>query len=152
VLQGVWSAAPNASRFDKMLPFGLSVFKFSLFDPAIALTSNTSEIYHSGLKLTDPLTKETTHEYLLLDSPRRVKDETKSLKMLAKIPIRFEVWPKDVEDYTFTLQIASNIVAPPTMTGELVKLDKGPAIESMQRRHNLRPFMLDVYNVEYNFG
>ena len=41
--------------------------------------------------------------------------------------------------------------SPPTLTGELVKLDKGPAIETLLRKHHLRPFQLDVYNVEYNF-
>ena len=33
---------------------------------------NTSEVYHSGLKLDDPLTKERTHDYLLFTSPRKV--------------------------------------------------------------------------------
>ena len=50
------------------------------------------------------------------------------------------------------MQTASNVVAPPLMTGELVKLDKGPAIEHLRKKHHLRPFLLDVYNVEYNFG
>ena len=72
--------------------------------------------------------------------------------MLARVPVRFEVWPKEVEDYTFNLQTASNVVAPPTLTGELVKLDKGPAIDSIKAKHHLRPFLLDVYNVEFNFG
>ena len=49
-------------------------------------------------------------------------------------------------------KIGTTVVAPPTMTGELVKLDKGPAIESLQKKHHLRPFMLDVYKVEFNFG
>lgn len=48
-------------------------------------------------------------------------------------------------------QTAAHIVAPPTFTGELVKLDKGPAMEMLQKKHNLRPFILDVYNVEYHF-
>ena len=42
-------------------------------------------------------------------------------------------------------------MAPPVFTGELVKLDKGAAIEAMKRKHNLRPFLLDVYNVEYKY-
>ena len=56
-----------------------------------------------------------------------------------------------VEDYEFSLQTAANIVAPPTFTGELVKLDKGRGIEVLKNKHNLRPFLLDVYNVEFNF-
>ena len=30
------------------------------------------QVYHSGLKLDDPLTKERTHDYLLFTSPRKV--------------------------------------------------------------------------------
>ena len=41
-------------------------------------------------------------------------------------------------------------MAPPTFTGELVKLDKGPAIVHLQNKHNLRPFMLDVYKAQFN--
>jgi len=149
LLQGVFRAAPNASRFDKMLPMGLSLSQLSVLPPGIALRSNTSEIYHSGLKLDDPLTKERTHDYLLISSPRKVKDKTVGLMLLARVPSKFDVWPKDVEDYSFSLQTASNIVAPPTMYGELVKLDKGPAIEHLQRKHHLRPFILNVYRVEY---
>ena len=152
MLLGMWRHAPNASKFDKMLPMDLSVYHFSLFNPAISLESNTTEIYHSGLKLDDPVTKERTHDYLLLSSPRRVKDNTVGLMLLARVPSQFDVWPKDFEDYTFSLQTASNVVAPPTMTGELVKLDKGPAIESLKKKHHLRPFLLDVYRVEFNFG
>jgi hypothetical protein len=152
MLEGVWRAAPNASKFDKMLPMDLSVFHFSLFNPAISLVSNTSEIYHSGLKLDDVVTKERTHDYLLLSSPRKVRDETKGIMLLARVPAQFQVWPQEVEDYTFNLQTASNVVAPPTLTGELVKLDKGPAMETLKSRHYLRPFLLDVYRVDFNFG
>ena len=73
MLQGVFRAHPNASRFDNFLPLGLSLYQFSVFPPGLALRANTSEIYHSGLKLDDPVTKEQTHEYLLLSSPRKVK-------------------------------------------------------------------------------
>ena len=73
------------------------------------------------------------------------------MALLARVPTRFDVWPKDIEDYEFSLQTAANIVAPPVFTGELVKLDKGAAIEAMKRKHNLRPFLLDVYNVEYKY-
>ena len=149
VLRGCFKAAPNASRFDKMLPFDLSLAHFSVLPPGLALRVNTSEIYHSGLKLDDPLTKERTHDYLLFSSPRKVKEKTESLVLLARVPSKFEVWPKNIEDYSFSLQTASNIVAPPTMFGEVTKLDKGPAIEHLQRKHHLRPFMLDVYRVEY---
>ena len=152
VLEGIWRNAPNASKFDKMLPFDLSVYQFSLFNPAISLTSNTTEIYHSGLKLDDPITKERTHDYLLISSPRKVRDKTAGIMLLARVPTQFDVWPKEVEDYTFNLQTASNVVAPPVMTGELVKLDKGPAIESLKSKHYLRPFLLDVYRVDYIFG
>ena len=34
----------------------------------------------------------------------------------------------------------------------LVKLDKGPAIEHIKSKHYLRPFLLDVYRVDFNFG
>jgi len=152
VLEGIWRMEHNASRFDKMLPFGLSLYQFSLFNPAISLESNTTEIYHSGIKLDNPVTKEKTHDYLLLSSPRKVKANTVGLMLLARVPVAFDVWPKDVEDYTFNLQTASNVVAPPTLTGELVKLDKGPAIDHLKQKHHLRPFLLDVYRVDYHFG
>ena len=143
MLLGIWRNAPNASKFDKFLPVpGMSVFHLSAFNPGVALTSNTSEIYHSGLKLSDKITKEMTHDYLLIASPRRVKDKTASVMLLARVPKQFEVWPEDVEDYSFNLQTASNVVAPPTMTGELIKLDKGPAIETIQKKHHLRPFKI----------
>lgn len=151
-LRGVWQMDFNSSKFDKFLPMGASVFDLSLFLPGISLTSNTTEIYHSGLKLDDPVTKERTYDYLLISSPRKVKDKTVGLMLLARVPTRFEVWPAEVEDYTFNLQTASNVVAPPTMTGELVKLDKGPAIDHLKKKHNLRPFILDVYKVDYNFN
>merc|ERR1712046_461184 len=48
--EGIFRASSNASRFDKALPFGLSLVQFSLFAPGLALKSNTSEIYHSSLK------------------------------------------------------------------------------------------------------
>ena len=54
MLQGMVSLAPNASKFDRYLPGDLSVFQFSLFNPGIALESNTSEIYHSGIKVNMP--------------------------------------------------------------------------------------------------
>jgi len=152
MLEGIWRADKNASRFDKFLPMDLSLFQMSLFNPAISLLSNTTEIYHSGIKLDDPVTKEKTHDYLLVSSPRRVKADTVGIMLLARVPTKFEVWPKEAEDYSFNLQTASNVVAPPLMTGELLKLDKGPAIEHLRKKHHLRPFLLDVYNVEYHFG
>lgn len=151
-LEGVWRASPNASRFDNMLPAGLSVYQLSAFLPGVAITANTSEIYHSGLKLDDKLTGEQTHEYLLISSPRKVRRRTQGVMILARVPYNFDVWPKEETDYSFDLQTAAHIVAPPTFTGELLKLDKGPAIVSLQNKHNLRPFMLDVYKVEYLFG
>ena len=57
LMQGVWRNSRNASRFDALLPFGLSVAQLSLLSPGIALTANTSEVYHSGLMLDDKLTK-----------------------------------------------------------------------------------------------
>lgn len=57
-------------------------------------------------------------------------------RLLARPPTR--------QDYTFNLQTASNVVAPPTLTGELVKLDKGAAMDHLKAKHHLRPFMLDV--------
>jgi hypothetical protein len=98
------------------------------------------------------VTGQKTHEYLLLSSPRKVKGKTVSIMLLARVPMRFEVWPKEETDYTFDLQTAAHVVAPPTFTGELVKLDKGPAIDALAKKHNLRPFMLDVYKFEFNYG
>lgn len=95
---------------------------------------------------------ENTHEYLLVSSPRKVKGKTVSIMLLTRVPMRFEVWPKEETDYTFDLQTAAHVVAPPTFTGELVKLDKGPAIDALAKKHNLRPFMLDVYKFEFNYG
>jgi len=150
-IEGIFRGAPNASRFDKLLPFDLSMVQVSLFAPGIALKSNTSEIYHSSLKLDDPLTKQRTHEYLLISSPRKVRGKTEGIMLLARVPAKFELWPVEFEDYSFSLQTASNVVQPPLMLGELVNLDKGPAIEHLKNKYHLRPFMLDVYNVEYSF-
>ena len=168
-------AAPNASRYDGLLPGGLSVYHFSLFNPSMAVTANTSEIYHSGLMLDDKLTKARTHDYLLLSSPRKVRRKTEAVSILARVPTKFVVWPPEAEDYSFSLQTASNMVMPPTLIGELVKLDKGTplrtsaqfcaqlsgailsdassttlaghAIDVIKSKHNLRPFLLDVYKV-----
>jgi hypothetical protein len=30
--------------------------------------------------------------------------------------------------------------------------EQGPAIEHLQKKHNLRPFLLDVYKIDYHFG
>ena len=154
---GLWRLDRNASRFDVppvegALPAGLPLTKLSLFAPGISLEVNSSEIYHSGIQLNDPLTKEKSHDYLMVSSPRRVKEATVGIMLLVKVPAQFDLWPKEVEDYTFNLMTASNIVAPPTLTGELVKMDKGPAIESLKEKHHLRPFILDVYRVDYNYG
>jgi hypothetical protein len=158
LLQGVFKQHPNASRFDRMFglsSLGLSLSQFSLFPSGISLEANTTEIFHSGLQLDDPLTKEKTHDYLLISSPRKVQGEAVGIMLLARVPVRFDVWPKGVEDHTFNLQTASSVVAPPTFTGELVKLDKGPAIEHLKKKHHhkgtslLRPFILDVYRVDY---
>jgi len=150
LLQGVWRNSPNASRFDSFLPFGLSVAQLSLLSPGLALTANTSEVYHSGLMLDDKLTKEKTHEYLLVSSPRKVRRTTTGIMLLVKVPMSADVWPKEETDYSFDLQTAAHIVSPPTFYGEIVKLDKGPAIVSLQNKHNMRPFMLDAYKVEYH--
>ena len=83
---------------------------------------------------------------------RQVKDKTVGIMLLARVPVSMELWPEGVEDYSFNLQTASNIIAPPTIVGELMKLDKGPAIEHLQKKHHLRPFLLDVYRVDYHFG
>mmetsp|Transcript_28849 Transcript_28849/g.70243 ORF Transcript_28849/g.70243 Transcript_28849/m.70243 type:complete len:179 (-) Transcript_28849:763-1299(-) len=50
LLDGVFRMEPNASRFDKFLPLGLSMYSLSMFNPGIAIKCNTSEIYHSGSK------------------------------------------------------------------------------------------------------
>merc|ERR1712087_433 len=95
VLSGVWRASPNCSRFDALLPLGLSLYDLSLLPPGVSLTANTSEIYHSGLKLDDKVTGERTHEYLLISSPRKVRRKTMGLMLLAKVPYHFDVWPKE---------------------------------------------------------
>merc|ERR1719424_301423 len=151
LLSGAWRLDANTSRWDALLPAGLSVSQLSLLSPGLAVTANTSEIYHSGIMLTDKVTGDNSHEYLLLSSPRKVKGRAVSIMLLARVPMRFEVWPKEETDYTFDLQTAAHIVAPPTFTGELVKLDKGPAMEALAKKQNLRPFMLDVYKFDYNF-
>lgn len=133
-ISAVWAAHPNASKFDALLPAGLSLTHLSLFPPGIALEANTSEIYHSGIKLDDPLTKKKTHDYMLVSSPRKVKDKTVGIMLLARVPTQFELWPEGVEDYSFDLATASNIVAPPTLSGELRKLDKGPAMDHLKKK------------------
>ena len=45
---------------------------FSMFPPGIAIKCNTSEIYHSGIKLDDAGGAK-SHDYLLISSPRKVK-------------------------------------------------------------------------------
>jgi hypothetical protein len=59
-----------------MLPLGLTAYKLSLFPPGVSIEANTSEIYHSGIKLDDPITKQKTHDYLLLSSPRKARRVT----------------------------------------------------------------------------
>ena len=107
MLHGIFSAEPNASRFDKLMPFGLSLYQLSLFDPAISLLSNTTEIYHSGIKLDDPVTKEKTHDYLLISSPRRVKSNTVGIVLLARVPVQFDVWPKEVRANVLAAGVAA---------------------------------------------
>jgi len=81
LLTAVWKDAPNSSKWDTMLGLdaaGLSLMSFSMFNPGIALKLNTSEVYHSGLKLDDPLTKQRSHDYLLFTSPRKVATSSRS--------------------------------------------------------------------------
>jgi len=151
MLDGVFRLEPNASRFDQFLPLGMSMFQLSLFNPGVAISCNTSEIWHSSIQLKDAA-GEKTHDYLLLSSPRKVKDKTVGVMTLARVPLSLELWPEGVEDYTMHMQAASSIIAPPTIVGELVKLDKGPAIEHLKKKHHLRPFLIDVYRVDYHFG
>ena len=53
LLSGAWRLDANTSRWDALLPAGLSVSQLSLLSPGLAVTANTSEIYHSGIMLTD---------------------------------------------------------------------------------------------------
>ena len=76
-------------------------------------------------------------------------DKTKAISLLAKVHTKFDVWPKNIEDLSLNLESASNIVQPPTMFGELKNLEKGAAIAHLQAKYNLRPFMMEVYRVEY---
>ena len=52
-LVGVWRLSPNTSRWDALLPGSLSVSQLSVLSPGIAVTVNTSEIYHSSMMLSD---------------------------------------------------------------------------------------------------
>jgi hypothetical protein len=60
--------------------------------------------------------------------PRRPRYHTAVVWSLAAVALSavrtVAVRCAGVEDYTFNLQTASNIIAPPTITGELLKLDK----------------------------
>jgi len=69
----VWRLSPNTSKWDALLPAGISVSQLSVLSPGLALRANTSEIYHSGMMLADKVTGVKTHEYLLLSSPRKVR-------------------------------------------------------------------------------
>ncbi|KAL3893962.1 MAG: hypothetical protein SGPRY_013944 [Prymnesium sp.] len=48
---------------------------------------------------------EKTHDYLLLSSPRKVKASTTGIMLLARVPVSIELWPADIEDYSFNLQV-----------------------------------------------
>ena len=108
-LKGTWSASTNHSRFDAFLPGDFSFYQISLFDPGLSVNVNSSEIFHSGIKLDDPVTKKRSHDYLLLSSPRRVKENTVGIMLLARVPTRFELWPENIDDDSFSLMV--NIVS-----------------------------------------
>ena len=80
-----WRDSPNASRFDGMLPMDLSLYDLSLLSPSVALTANTSEIYHSGIKL-DDAGGDKSHDYLLISSPRKVHATHVHCEMLRRTP------------------------------------------------------------------
>ena len=46
-----------------------------------------------------------THDYLLLSSPRKVKDKTTAIMLLARVPVSIELWPEGVDDHSYNLQV-----------------------------------------------
>ena len=75
VLAGIFAAAPNASRYDGLLPFGLSAYHLSLFNPSMAVTADTSELYHPGPTLDDAFDDETREESSDSDADDAFDDE-----------------------------------------------------------------------------
>ena len=55
-------------------PFGLVCLPLQA-EATYLLLGYCYQVYHSGLKLDDPLTKERTHDYLLFTSPRKVSSK-----------------------------------------------------------------------------
>lgn len=142
-----WSTTPNVTNFDHLLPGPLTMVQLSLANPNVRLFANATEILHSGIELRDAAGVK-SHDYLLVQSPRRVKREVAALMTLLKVPVTLEVWP-DGADMSMDLQIASGIVMPHLFTARLLPLEKGAAVAKLQEKHKLRPFLLDCFAVEF---
>lgn len=147
ILTGYWATTPNVSRWDYLLPGPFTVAHISFANPNVRIFANATEILHSGIELR-PGGGEKTHDYLLVQSPRKVKKEIASIMTLLKVPVTLEVWPQGA-DMSMDLQIASGIVSPHQFTARLFPLEKGAAIGKLMQKHKLRPFMLDVFEVDH---
>jgi hypothetical protein len=64
------------------------------------------------------------------------------------VPTTLEVWP-DNADTTMDLQIASGIVMPHLFSARVLPLEKGAAVAKVMEKHSLRPFLLDVFEVDH---
>jgi hypothetical protein len=148
VICGYWESTPSVSRFDHMLPGPLTLVQLSLANPSVRLFANATEILHSGIALSNGPGGAKSHDYLLVQSPRRVKREVAAIMTLLKVPVELEVWPQSA-DMTMDLQIASGIVMPHLFSARLLPLEKGPAVAKLSEKHKLRPFMLDVFAVDF---
>lgn len=151
IIAGAWAATPNVTRFDWMLPGGLTVMDLSMSKPSLCLVANASEIFHSGAELRDPETRAKTHDYLLVSSARKIKSTGKvhSLVTLLKVPLALEVWPQEA-DTTMDLQLAAGIVRPHRFIGRVAPLPSGAAVDVVARKHLLRPFLLVVDSVDFD--
>lgn len=148
VLAGAWASTPNVTRFDWLLPGPLTLVQLSFASPSLRLFANATEIWHSGIELRDPATGTKSHDYLLVQSPRKVRREVQALMTLLKVPVGLEVWPEGA-DMSMDLQVASGIVLPHLFSTRVLKLEPGGAMDVLQRKHHLRPFLLDVFAVEF---
>jgi len=148
VMSGYWETTPNVTRWDAYLPGPMTLVQLSMANPSVRLYANATEIMHSGVDLKSQATGAKTHDYLLVSSPRKVKKEVASIMTLLKVPVTLEVWPAEA-DMSMDLQIASGIVAPHLFSARVLPLEKGAAMDVLRRKHHLRPFLLDVFAVDF---
>ncbi|KAG8461311.1 hypothetical protein KFE25_010498 [Diacronema lutheri] len=147
VVADYWQSTPNVTNFDHLLPGPLTLVQLSLANPNVRLFANATEILHSGIELRGAGGAK-THDYLLVQSPRRVKREVAAIMTLLKVPVELDVWP-DGADMSMDLQIASGIVMPHLFSARLLPLEKGAAVAKLHEKHKLRPFLLDCFAVEF---